>query len=41
MIFAVIEDVIPEAQSSGNVDIATTGTIIGFAVMMVLDVAFG
>ena len=41
MIFVVIEEVIPEAQSSGNGDAATMGAIAGFVVMMVLDVALG
>jgi ZIP family zinc transporter len=41
MIFVVVEDVIPEAQSEGNTDIATMGAIMGFTVMMVLDVALG
>ncbi len=41
MIFVVVEDVIPESQSNGNVDIATMGAMVGFALMMVLDVAFG
>jgi len=41
MIFVVVEDVIPESQSAGNIDLATMGTMAGFAVMMVLDVAFG
>lgn len=41
MIFVVVEEVIPEAERSGHVDIATMGTIVGFVVMMVLDVAFG
>lgn len=41
MIFVVIEDLIPESQSGGNNDIATVGALIGFLVMMVLDVAFG
>lgn len=40
MIFVVVEEVIPESQQSGNGDLATTGTILGFALMMVLDVAF-
>jgi len=39
MIFVVIEEVIPEAQSSGNGDAATMGAVAGFAVMMILDVA--
>lgn len=41
MIYVVVEELIPEAQASGNSDFATMGTIIGFAVMMLLDVAFG
>ncbi len=41
MIFVVIEDAIPEAQSHGNMDICTMGAMIGFAVMMTLDVALG
>jgi ZIP family zinc transporter len=41
MIFVVVEEVIPESQSGGHGDIATIGTIVGFAVMMVLDVALG
>jgi len=41
MIFVVIEEVIPEAQRGGNTDLATAGGMIGFAVMMLLDVAFG
>ena len=40
MIFVVIEEVIAEAQHSGNTDLATLGAMLGFAVMMVLDVAF-
>jgi ZIP family zinc transporter len=40
MIFVVIEEVIPEAQRGGNADLATTGGMVGFAVMMLLDVAF-
>ncbi len=41
MIFVVIEEIIPEAERSGNTDIATAGAMIGFTVMMVLDVALG
>jgi ZIP family zinc transporter len=39
MIFVVIEEVIPEAQRGGNTDLATMGGMVGFAVMMLLDVA--
>lgn len=41
MIFVVVEDAIPESQLSGNTDIATLGAMLGFAVMMTLDVALG
>ncbi|RLG56664.1 MAG: ZIP family metal transporter [Candidatus Hydrothermarchaeota archaeon] len=41
MMFVVIEELIPESQSGENADMATIGALIGFAVMMVLDVAFG
>jgi len=41
MIFVVVEEVIPEAQRGANTDIATLGAMIGFAVMMTLDVALG
>jgi len=39
MIFVVVEEVIPESQTGGHPDLATFGAILGFAVMMVLDVA--
>ena len=41
MIFVVVEDLVPEAQCEGNTDLATMGAMIGFAVMMTLDVALG
>lgn len=41
MIFVVVEDLIPEAHAEGNVDLATLGVMVGFTVMMVLDVALG
>lgn len=41
MIFVVVEELIPESQRGGNTDLATLGTMGGFAVMMLLDVAFG
>lgn len=41
MIFVVVEEVIPESQSGGHGDLATLGTIVGFGVMMTLDVALG
>ena len=41
LVFVVVEDIIPEAQSQANTDVATLGAMLGFAVMMTLDVAFG
>jgi len=41
MIFVVVEEVIPESQAGGHTDVATGGAIVGFAIMMVLDVALG
>jgi len=39
MMFVVIEELIPAAQEEKNTDIATAGGMLGFALMMVLDVA--
>ena len=44
MIYVVIEELIPEAQreeGGSKTDIATIGAMLGFALMMVLDVALG
>ncbi len=41
MVFVVIEEVIPESQSTGNADAASLGAVAGFVVMMILDVALG
>ena len=41
MIFVVVEEVIPESQRGGNTDFATIFTMVGFTIMMVLDVALG
>jgi ZIP family zinc transporter len=41
MIFVVVEELIPESQLQTGSDIATAGAMIGFAVMMTLDVALG
>lgn len=41
MIFVVVEDAVPESQLNGNTDIATLGAMLGFAIMMTLDVALG
>jgi ZIP family zinc transporter len=41
MIFVVVEELIPESQLGKNTDIATLGAMMGFTIMMVLDVALG
>jgi ZIP family zinc transporter len=41
MIFVVAEELIPEAYQAGNDHIATAGIILGFALMMSLDVGLG
>ena len=41
MIFVVVEELIPEAQIEGNADLATMGAMVGFTIMMSLDVALG
>ncbi|MBE0503014.1 MAG: ZIP family metal transporter [Desulfuromonadales bacterium] len=41
MIYVVVEELIPESQLKKNTDLATVGTLIGFTVMMILDVALG
>jgi len=41
MIYVVVEELIPESQLAKNSDIATLGAMVGFAVMMTLDVALG
>lgn len=41
MIFVVVEELIPESQLEKNTDLATMCTMLGFAVMMTLDIALG
>jgi ZIP family zinc transporter len=41
MFYVVVEELIPESQRNGNEDAATVATIVGFMVMMILDVALG
>lgn len=41
MIYVVVEELIPEAHLGKHGDLATTGAMLGFAVMMLLDVALG
>ena len=41
MIFVVVEEVIPETQRDKNTDLATLGFMVGFVIMMILDVGLG
>ena len=41
MIYVVVEEVIPETQRDKYTDVATLGFIVGFVLMMVLDVVLG
>jgi ZIP family zinc transporter len=41
MIYVVVEELIPESQLNKQTDVATFGAMMGFAVMMLLDVALG
>lgn len=41
MIYVVVEELIPESQAGEHSNIGTIGVAIGFALMMVLDVALG
>nr|XP_054762553.1 zinc transporter ZIP11-like [Lytechinus pictus] len=41
MIYVVVDDIIPEAHTSGNGRLASWGAVIGFVVMMSLDVGLG
>jgi zinc transporter, ZIP family len=41
MIYVVVEELIPESQRGRHSDIATIGLMLGFTVMMALDVALG
>lgn len=41
MIYVVVEELIPESQQGSHSNIATIGVAVGFALMMLLDVALG
>lgn len=41
MIYVVVEELIPESQMSKDTHSSTSGAMLGFAVMMLLDVALG
>lgn len=41
MIYVVVEELIPESQAGEHSNIGTIGAALGFALMMVLDIALG
>jgi len=41
MIYVVVEQLIPESQQQSSTDVATFGALLGFTLMMILDVALG
>ena len=41
MIYVVVEELIPESQTNENKDLMAMSTLIGFTIMMVLDVLLG
>ncbi|HJA13210.1 MAG TPA: ZIP family metal transporter [Candidatus Mediterraneibacter merdipullorum] len=41
MIYVVVEELIPEAQTGKHSNISTIGVAVGFVLMMILDVALG
>lgn len=41
MIYVVVEELIPEAQTGSHSNISTVGVAAGFVLMMILDVALG
>ena len=41
MIYVIVEELIPESQQNSNQDIVTLYTVVGFIIMMILDVALG
>ena len=41
MIYVVVEELIPESQSGDHSNIATIGVMLGFVIMMIMDMALG
>ncbi|EJW85406.1 ZIP Zinc transporter [Wuchereria bancrofti] len=41
MIYVVLDDIIPEAQRNGNGRLASISSVVGFLIMMALDVGLG
>lgn len=40
MFYVVIEEVIPETQKAGNIDLSTIFFVFGFIIMMIFDISF-
>ena len=41
MIYVVVEELIPESQDGEHSNVATIGVMLGFVIMMILDMALG
>lgn len=41
MVYVVVEELIPEAHTESHTDVGTMGVMIGFLIMMILDIALG
>ena len=41
MIYVIVSELIPESQTNEKKELMAIFTIIGFAIMMILDVALG
>lgn len=41
MIYVVVEEIVPESQTNKRKDLMALFTLIGFSIMMILDVALG
>lgn len=41
MIYVVVEELIPDAQSGEHSNLSVIGVTLGFVLMMILDVALG
>ena len=41
MIYVVVEEIIPESQTNENKEVISMCTLIGFTIMMLLDVLLG
>ena len=41
MLYVVVEEIIPESQNTEKKDLMAFVTILGFSLMMILDVALG